>query len=181
MKKYLIWFLFLNCLLHLDVFSQNNLKTGTVFKEFGKTYEVNTPDFKTDLNADFKVIFDVDRSFNEPEKVNPLFDTAARFFNMHYEAGIPLENIQVALVVHGDASNDLLNDAFYEKMYGIKNPNTPLLKAFEAHDVQVILCGQTAAHRNLTKDKLLPQVDFALSAMTVLVQLQNENYRLIHF
>ncbi|MFD2562679.1 DsrE family protein [Aquimarina rubra] len=173
--------LFLLLALPAVIFCQKESKTGSVITEFGKTYEVKNPDFKTDTKNDLKVVFDVGRSFGDSTKVNPLINTAARYLNMHVDAGVPLKNLKVALVIHGNAANELLNNKSYQKKYGIDNPNIPLISALAEKGVQIILCGQTAAYRNIPKSDVHPTIRFALSAMTALVQLQNENYRLINF
>ncbi|WP_282089667.1 DsrE family protein [Aquimarina algiphila] len=163
------------------IFSQQKSKEGRIISEYGKTYEVVNPDFKTNKQQNLKAVFDVGRTFKDSSKVNPLFNTAARYLNMHDAAGVSLKNLKVALVVHGSAANDLLNDSKYKIKYGIDNPNTPLLSALSEKGVQIILCGQTAAYRDITRQDALPKVQFALSAMTALVQLQNQDYRLINF
>ncbi|TVZ27991.1 intracellular sulfur oxidation DsrE/DsrF family protein [Gillisia sp. Hel_I_86] len=157
--------------------------SGEVIKEYGKIYEVSNPDFKTDTTAQFKVVFDVAKNFDNPSQPNKLIETAARFINMHRAAGIPAKNIQVALVIHGGAYPEILKDEFYnEKFPEISvNPNAELISLLANQGVQVILCGQTAAHRKITKSEVLPEVQIALSAMTALVQLQNKGYRLINF
>ncbi|WP_109301184.1 DsrE family protein [Aquimarina sp. AU474] len=165
-------------LLPLCIFSQNK---GQVISEFGKTYEVSAPGFKTDLQHELKVVFDVGRNFDDSTKVNPLIHTAARYLNMHVDAGVAFKNLKVALVIHGSAANDILNNTKYNSIYGIDNPNAPLIAQLSAKGVQIILCGQTAAHRKILNDDTLPEIKMALSAMTALVQLQNENYRLINF
>ena len=58
---------------------------------------------------------------------------------------------------------------------------TALLAALDEAGVEIYLCGQTAVHRGLPPDELAPQVQLALSAMTVLVTLQAEGYALIAF
>lgn len=156
-------------------------KQGTVITEYGNTYEVTSPDFKTDTQSDLKVVFDVGRTFKDSTKVNPLFNTAARFLNMHAGAGVDLKKLKVALVIHGSAAYDILNSTTYNQKYQIDNPNKGLITALSEKGVQIILCGQTAAYRKITKEDVLPEVKYALSAMTALVQLQNENYRLINF
>ncbi len=162
----------------LFIFSQ---KKGKIITEYGNTYEVNNPDFKTDLNKELKVVFDVGRTFKDSTKVNPLINTAARYLNMHVDAGVSREKLKVALVIHGNAANDVLTNAKYKSIYGIDNPNAKLISKLSQNGVQVVLCGQTAAHRGITKNDMLPEIQFALSAMTALVQLQNNNYRLINF
>lgn len=156
---------------------------GEVIKDYGKIYTVSNPEFKTDTTAQFKAVFDIGRSFEDPSQPNALIETAARFLNMHREAGVPSENIKVALVIHGAASTDILINEFYKEKFPetIANPNSELIAQLAKHGVQIILCGQTAAHRNITKTEALPEVRFSLSAMTALVQLQNDGYRLINF
>ncbi len=173
--------LFILAILPGLLFCQNESKKGNTIKEFGKTYEVTNPDFKTDTKNEMKVVFDIGRSFDDSTKVNPLINTAARYLNMHANAGVSSENMKIALVIHGNAANDLLNNKKYIKKFGISNPNTPLISALTEKGVQVILCGQTAAYRNISKSDVHPNIQLALSAMTALVQLQNEHYRLINF
>lgn len=158
-------------------------QVGEVITEYGDFYKVENSDFKTDVTAQYSVVFDIGRSFEDPSKPNPLIETAARFINMHREAGVPSENIHVALVIHGGASTDILKDEKYTEKFSeiTENPNTKLITELANQGAQIILCGQTAVHRKITKSEALPEVKIALSAMTALVQLQNQGYRLINF
>lgn len=156
---------------------------GEAIKDYGKVYTVNNPDFKTDTTAQFKAVFDVARSFEDPAKPNALIETVARYINMHREAGVPAENIKVAMVIHGSAFSDILKNEFYQEKFPeiTINPNARLISELSNQGVQVILCGQTAAHRKISKAEALPEVQISLSAMTALVQLQNDKYQLISF
>ncbi|WP_219008018.1 DsrE family protein [Aquimarina litoralis] len=174
-------FFFLLFSFPIILFCQKDTKKGSIISEYGSTYSIENTDFKTDTTNDLKVVFDVGRSLGDNTKINPLINTAARYLNMHVDAGVPFENMKVALVIHGNAANDILQDKNYQEKFGIINPNTDLLTALSAKGVQIILCGQTAAHRNIEKQDIHPRVQIALSAMTALVQLQNKNYKLINF
>ncbi|NER13366.1 hypothetical protein GWK08_07950 [Leptobacterium flavescens] len=169
----------------INVFSifgqEQKREAGPVIKNYGYVYTVKDVDFKTDTQNPLRVVFDVDRTFEANDKTNPLIETAARFLNLHAQNGVKAENMEVALVIHGSASQDILNNKEYRLKFGIDNPNTLLIKELDQAGVKIVLCGQTAAHRGISKEKALPQIQFALSAMTALVQLQNENYRLIKF
>lgn len=94
------------------VCNSQDFEAGNLIPEYGKTFEVKNPDFKTNTNSQFKVVFDIGRSFN-PAETNKLIETAARFLNMHEKAGVNPKNMKVALVIHGSAANDLLKDEFY--------------------------------------------------------------------
>jgi intracellular sulfur oxidation DsrE/DsrF family protein len=86
-----------------------------------------------------------------------------------------------ALVVHGPAGKDLLDDASYKKRYQQSNPNTPLLKQLGDAGVTIYLCGQSAAYMKLGAEEMNPAVTMAVSAMTAHVRLQSEGYTLIPF
>lgn len=154
---------------------------GEVITEFGETFPVLNPDFKTDTSTTFKVVFDISRAPQDSTQISPFFNTAARFLNMHQGAGVPLEQLKPVLVVHGNAAYGLLNNAAYQEMYGVDNPNLSLLDALHKAGAQIIICGQTAQARDISKEKRWPQTRLALSAMTALIQLQNDGYRLISF
>lgn len=157
-------------------------EAGNLIPEYGKTFSVKSPEFSTDTSEMLKAVIEVDRNF-DPAQPNKLIETAARYLNMHEKAGVPPENLKVALVIHGKAVFDVLKDEFYtEKFPAVKqNPNLPLIKALAKNGVQVIVCGQSAAHHKVTREKANENSKFALSAMTALVQLQNDDYRLIKF
>ena len=100
---------------------------------------------------------------------------------MHAHEGMALSQLKVALTVHGAAWQDVLNNATYKEKFGVDNPNFSLIKQLSDAGVDIILCGQTAAYRGLDKSNTHPQIQFALSAMTALVQYQNMGYRFIKF
>ena len=88
--------------------------------------------------------------------MSPLINTAARYLNLHHHAGISVEQMQVALVIHGTASDDILSDTAYQKKYGIQNPNTPLLQQLMAEKVSdnvnlllKVLEGEKGPHRDI--------------------------------
>ncbi|MCH4823510.1 DsrE family protein [Gramella lutea] len=178
MNKY---FFLLIILFTFSSFSQNLIE-GEIIPEYGKTYPVKSPGFKTDTVSKMKVVFDVNRSFAEDEP-NKLIETAARYLNMHENAGVSPENMEIALVIHGKAVQDVLKNKPYNERFPDEavNPNIPLIEALVNNGVQVIVCGQSATHYKVFPENSDDNVSFALSAMTALVQLQNKNYRLIKF
>ena len=176
--------LFMSCILigFLNPLQAQPAKTkGPVIENYGAVYGISHTDFKVATTEVLKVVFDVGRSYKNKNKPNPLIETAARFLNLHAQHGYNTENLHVALVIHGEAAYDLLTDKVYQSKFQTPNPNTALIKELDEAGVEFVLCGQTAAYRNITKKEALPQIKWALSAMTALVHLQNINYRLIKF
>lgn len=124
----------------------------------------------------FNVAFDVTEQ-GDAGAVNRRLETAARFLNMHAAAGVPSENLNVAIVVHGAAVKDLTHSA----AYGGENANAGLIKALQENGVSVYVCGQSAAFRGVKAADLLPGVEMKLSAMTAHAQLQQQGYTLNPF
>ena len=155
-------------------------KTGPVFEQYGKSAQVQS-DLTTPLDMKYKVSFDVAEAAR-PGEINRKFDSLARFINMHVKAGVPLENIELALVVHGGASKELVNSDVYEGANsGKKHANESLLKALMESGVKVYLCGQSAVYHGVSKSDLIPGVEMALSAMTVHAILQQGGYSINPF
>ena len=126
-----------------------------------------------------KVVYDTYKGA-ESGKVNSTFLSAARFINMHVDAGHPQENINVAIVVHGTTSLDVTQDDYYATHHnGAKNANAEVIAALQNQGVEFYICGQSAAFRGVTKDNILPGINFALSAMSAHAMLQSEGYAII--
>jgi intracellular sulfur oxidation DsrE/DsrF family protein len=126
---------------------------GPLIQGYGKHAKVEQ-DATIPDNMTFKVAFDVSDSVGKTE-TNPKFDTLARFLNMHVANGIESKNIELALVVHGRAGEDLLNEKTYNNKYATSNPNRELLELLIEHKVQVLLCGQSAAFYDIGNDNLI--------------------------
>jgi len=159
----------------LNAFAQSTaFNDGPVINKFGKHAAV--PSKTVTSESKFHVAFDVGSASSDPAIVNRKFNSLARFINMHVNAGVKRTNIHLALVVHGKATFDLLNDANYQKKYGTHNPNLPLLQSLIKNNVKVILCGQSAAAQNIVASGLIKGVELELSAMTAHAQLQQQGY-----
>lgn len=146
---------------------------GPVISNFGKHAPV--PNHSVSEESEFKVAFDV-ASTGGTATLNRKFESLARFINMHAAAGVKKENIHLALVVHGNATLDLLNEASYRAKYNASNPNEPLIKALQENNVRVILCGQSAAANAVKSSELIEGVEMQLSAMTAHALLQQKGY-----
>lgn len=179
MKKQFILILFIS-ISHLN-HSQNDRVKGQIIKNFGETFDVDNVDIKTDTSAVFKVIFDVSKSSENVNIINKNIVTAARFLNMHKNEGMKPNQLKVALTIHGAAWKDVLKNDIYIEKYGVDNPNYKLIKELNNAGVDIIICGQTAAFRKMQKKDIIPEVKLALSAMTALLQYQNNGYKFIKF
>jgi len=170
-------------LLSTKVIAQSRFNTGPLIEGYGKQAQVvQTTPKSMQVNADsqFKVVFDVSKQADKG-RVNRSLESLARFLNMHVAHGVKPENIELALVVHGGAGFDLLNDEHYQAKFGQKNPNTTLLTLLVKHQTQVFMCGQSASYMGIENNQLNKQVSVALSAMTAHATLQQQGYTLNPF
>jgi intracellular sulfur oxidation DsrE/DsrF family protein len=156
-------------------------KTGPIIMNYGKVWAIEDADHQPDPDKEYRVVFDIMDSPDDHDTLNTKIETAARFLNMHAQAGVPRENLKVALVVHNAASKDIISNSAYTAKYRSDNPNEGLVKELLAADVQIIFCGQSSVSRGYPKEDLLPGVKMALSAMTALIEYQEKEYQLIKF
>ena len=154
-------------------------KDGPIIKGYGAVFAVPDADFKPPTDHVFKVIFSVVKTPKSMSELNPDINTVARYLNMQAQAGVPMKNMKLVLVLHGPAGKDALNNAAYQARYHTDNPNLGLLEALHQAGVAIYLCGQTAAARGFPKTDLTPQVKLALSALTVMTTYAGEGYVLM--
>lgn len=164
------------------MFSQQDKKiNGPVIKDYGATYEVINPEIETEINTEMKVIFDVDKSSDDKSEVNKYIEVAARFLNMHVNAGMKPEQLKAAMTIHAGAAQDVFTNEAYKEKFGIDNPNLKLINALSEAGVDVIVCGQSAAKNNMSREDINPNVKIALSATTALIQFQNKGYQFVKY
>lgn len=159
---------------------ESDFHNGSLIENFGQIATVDA-DMIIPKRAKFKVLFDTAKGA-EAGSVNRTLNSAARFLNMHAEAGVPEKNMKLAVVFHGKGAFDLTKPDYYgAKFDGAENATADLIKALTDKGVRVILCGQTAAYYDISNEDLLPGVEMALSAMTAHALLQQQGYTLNPF
>ena len=152
---------------------------GPVFEKYGPVFDVPNADLTADPSAVHKVVFDVTESPDDKSAVNPAIVSLARFFNLYARAGVRLDHLQLAMVVHGAAAKDIIGHPGYRKRYGADNPNLELMAALVEKGVRVYVCGQAMIARGIARGELAPDVKVAISATAALLELQSEGYRIV--
>ncbi|AMO72125.1 DsrE family protein [Sphingorhabdus sp. M41] len=157
-----------------------NFKPGPVFESFGPTAPVEQSE-PVAKDAMFNIAFDV-ATPAESGKINRTIESAARFINMHVAAGVPEENIRLAIVVHGGASLDLTSQEFFAAHKdGAQNASAAAIAQLQEHGVIFYLCGQSAAAHGIDNADLLPGINMSLSAMTAHALLQQQGFTINPF
>ena len=152
---------------------------GPVFTDYGPVYKID--DLTTPLTEGlhYKILFDISKTGETEDQLNRNIESVARFINMHVLHGTKLENIEVAVVLHGKSTRDGLTHAAYEEKYLVKNPTLDLINQLHAKGVKFYQCGQSAYYQNINAEDLSEDVNMALSALTMLTELQADGYSLI--
>ncbi|MGE3277558.1 MAG: DsrE family protein [Vicinamibacterales bacterium] len=156
--------------------SAQTRSAGPIIENYGTVFAVPDPGLATPLDTPLKIRFDVSTGTEKPDQVNAAIDSAARFLNMHAQAGVPAANLSVGVVLHGGAAVSALSNEAYRKRFGVDNPNLALIEALAKAGTRIYLCGQSAASRGITRGDVATPVKVALSAMTAHLVLASEGY-----
>lgn len=127
---------------------------------------------------EYNIVFDV-YDYREMEGVNIGLWKIARVINMLGASGISPDKIYLVVAIHGGAIFATLNDTKYQEKYKKPNPNLMVLKLLKDYGVELCVCAQAAASRNITQNYLNPNTVMALSVMLVLANYQLKGYVLI--
>jgi intracellular sulfur oxidation DsrE/DsrF family protein len=161
--------------------SSDDLHDGPLIHNFGRHVDLPNAAFKTNTDMVYKVVFEILTRLGEPTRPHMRLETAARFVNLHAHAGVPPENIQLAIVLHGGGTQAALTNAAYQKRYDVDNPNLPLLNALSDAGVNIYLCEQSRIFSGTGADEVAAPVKSALSAMTAIVNLQEDGYHFLTY
>jgi intracellular sulfur oxidation DsrE/DsrF family protein len=157
------------------------IKTGPIIEKYGKVYQVKNPDLQLDNNVEYKVIFDIYTDNSKNNSLNPLLNAVARYLNMHAQQGILLENMKVAVILHGAATKYTINELAFQEQFGVSNPNSELLQELNNANVELYVCGQSYIANGFKIEDKSSNIKLALSALTALVKYQSEGYNIINF
>ena len=162
--------------------TRNDLHDGPLIEGFGRHVDLPNADFvmRTDDNI-YKVAFEIFQPLNAPERPHMRLEAAARFMNMHAHAGIPQEDLQVKLVLHGGGTRAAMTNEAYRERYEMDNPSLPLLEALSDAGVEIFLCEQSRVLNGLDANEVSAPVKSALSAMTAVVTLQADGYQFLTY
>lgn len=146
---------------------------------FGPAFPVAHAVAVPQASGEYKVLMDLTRAAPGYDQLNRGLELAARLANILGLAGVPASHVHLAVVAHDQALDAMLDDATYKSIHGTENPNAALLQALHRGGVELLVCGQTMAHRHLQASQLAPHVHTALSALTTAVLYQQRGYAVL--
>jgi intracellular sulfur oxidation DsrE/DsrF family protein len=127
----------------------------------------------------YKALFDLTQGNPAAGKLNPGLDHVARTINIFAAAGVPVGHLRFAVIIHGPATQIVLDAAAYRAKFGHPNPNLALIAALRKAHVDLMVCGNALGDMHLTPAEVNPDIHVALSALSTLVILQNRGYALV--
>lgn len=126
-----------------------------------------------------KLIIDVTKG-SKPDELNSAIEKVAKYLNIYAGAGAEPVSADFAVIFHGDATLAVLNpDAYREEFDGAENPNLELLRQLHEAGVELYVCGQTLISKGSNPDDVAVFVETAVSALTVVVNLQADGYAFV--
>lgn len=153
-----------------------------IVKDFGGIYLIEGAEEIPDSTKTYKILIELVTGNKNAEEFSFWINNVARMMNLHGVAGVPRENIQVKVVVHGGAVLDIVSDQRYLEEFEIdKNPNAAVIKALQEAGAEILVCGQSLIAREIEKEELQPGVQVALSALTTISKNVSEGYVLLKF
>ena len=154
---------------------------GPIIESFGRHVDLPDTAFTIPTDRVYKVAFEVMEPLRAPERVHPRLEAAARLVNMYAHAGVPKENLKLALVLHGGGTQAAMTNTAYQQRHAVDNPSLPLLEALADAGVEIYLCEQSRVANRVDPSEVAPPVQRTLSAITTLVTLQADGHQFLTY
>lgn len=142
----------------------------------GRGQVVRLPEAADQPRSGAKICVDITRGGN-PGAANAAVEKVARYVNIYAGAGREPADVEITVVLHGDATLCALSEEAYAGQFGTDgNPNIELFRDLGAAGVEFRVCGQSLASKSFGPGSVCEEVDVAVSALTVLVNRQTDGY-----
>lgn len=171
-------------LIALSLFSTAALAEDTFWQTptihgAGKIHPMPQAAYQPDPHATYKVVFSLSHFGAKPTEVSSSLEHVARAVNLYVSAGVPLSHLKFVAIAAGPATPIVLNDTQYRKIYGVANPNLPVIAQLRKAGVDVAVCAQAMAEHHFDYGWQDSHVTLALSGLTTVIDLQQQGYALM--
>jgi len=147
-----------------------------IIKNYGPMKPVPDAAVQPDKSIKYKVIFEITRVAQSPEKVNPGLDRVARFLNVMAASGILPKEMELAAIIHGPAAPAVLKNEIFKGRFKVDNPNEKIIKDLKEAGVKLYVCGQTLADNGFEHKWVNEQIQIAVAALVVVPMYQLKGY-----
>lgn len=153
--------------------------TTPTIQGYGKMHYLPHAAYRPNPAATYKVVFAMTLGSRKPDEVDAALDHVARAVNLYVAAGVPLSHLKFVAIAYGPATVVALDNAHYEAMFHVPNPNLDLIARLRKAGVDVAVCGQAVAEHHFEYSWIAHDVTVALSALTTVTSLQEQGYALV--
>lgn len=147
-----------------------------VIKGYGRIEPLPNAAFQPDKPAKYRVLFDITKGSQSMDKVNPGLDRVARFLNVMAASGILPKDMDLAAVIHGEATPSVLKNEIFKGRFKVDNPNREIIQGLKEAGVKLYVCGQTLAEDGFQEKWVNEQIAIAVSALVVVPTYQLRGY-----
>jgi len=112
----------------------------------------------------------------EPGKPLPGLERVATLLNVAGASGLKPPDLDLVVVLHGDATANALDDEAYKELTGRPHPSADLMKKLSSNGVKVLVCGQSLARKKLDAKRVRSEVTVAASAVSAVANLQGRGF-----
>jgi predicted methyltransferase len=123
-----------------------------------------------------KVVFDVTGVGTEVGKPVPALERAAVLLNLAGLNGLKETDLEITLVLHGDATMAALDDKTYQAKFARANENAELIQRLKKAGVKVLVCGQSVMKKGFKLEAVRSEVTIAASALTAVLNHQQRGF-----
>lgn len=162
----------------VNAFAQKGV--NPIIKNYGTIYEIEGA-INPDSEIEYKIVVDLKTLQRDKESINPGLNNVARMLNLHGLGGVKTENLNVAVAIHGGATDVILNNEAYQKKYELDNPNLKLIDELKEAGVELFVCGQSLLARNYEHEEVNSQIKIGLSMLTVVTTYMHKGYHQMVF
>ena len=148
--------------------------SNPAIEKYGKV--VRLPDAAQQPRDGSRIVVDLTAG-GDPDALNPAIEKAARFVNIYRGAGSEPADVDIVIVLHGDATLSVLNADAWSQRFGTEgNPNLDCLHELHEAGVEIFVCGQSLIGKDAKPEDVVVFADVAVSALTSLVNFQADGY-----
>ena len=123
-----------------------------------------------------KVVIDVTGTGKDAAEPLPGLVRAATLLNLAGAGGLKAPDIEIVVVLHGDATIAALDDGAYKELTGREHPHADVVKKLKAAGVKFLVCGQALARKGYDPKRVRGEVAVAASAVSAVVNHQARGF-----
>lgn len=146
-----------------------------IVEGFGGIYEIPNA-VNPNSEMVYNIVIDLKTLQRDKESLNPGLNNVARMINLHGLGGVKAENLSVAVVIHGGATDVVLDNEAYQRRYELDNPNLELIDVLKSKGVNIYVCGQSLLSRKYERTEVNPEINIGLSMLTVFTTYMHNGY-----